>query len=76
VTLPFFAEKKGTANSFFILAATLNVLAMLSWLFMNPKKKIETSMPKEKIRLRVITLIASISLIFIGIYIYKTFFMK
>jgi MFS transporter, ACS family, glucarate transporter len=76
ITLPFFAEKTGTANSFFILAATLNILAMLSWIFMNPLKKLETSMPKEKIRLRVIILIASILIAFIGIYIYRTFVMK
>jgi MFS transporter, ACS family, glucarate transporter len=76
VTLPFFAEKKGTANSFFILAATLNILAMLSWVFMNPKKKFGASVPKEKVRLRVTILIASILLVFIGLYIYKNFFMK
>jgi len=75
VTMPFFAEKTGTANSFFILAAVLNLLAMFSWLFMNPLKKLNTSIPKEKIRFRVITLIASILIIFIGLYIYKTFFM-
>ena len=75
VTLPFFSEKKGTANSFFILAAVLNLLAMFSWLFMNPMKKLNTSIPKEKIRLRVIILIASILIIFIGLYIYKTFFL-
>jgi ACS family glucarate transporter-like MFS transporter len=76
ITLPFFAEKTGSANSFLLLAATLNILAMLSWVFMNPKKKIETSMPKEKIRLKAIVLIASILIIFIGIYMYKTFFMS
>jgi ACS family glucarate transporter-like MFS transporter len=76
VTIPFFAEKTGTGNSFFILAATLNILAMISWIFMNPEKKLVTSMPKEKIRLRVIILIASIVLVFVGLYIYKTFFMK
>jgi ACS family glucarate transporter-like MFS transporter len=75
VTIPFFAEKTGTGNSFFILAAALNLLAMCSWIFMNPLKKLRTSMPKEKIRLRVILLIASIVIVFISLYIYKTFFM-
>ena len=76
VTLPFFAERVGTANSFFIFAATLNILAMLCWMFMNPKKQLKTSMSKDRIRLRVIVFIASIFIVFIGIYIIKTFFMK
>ncbi len=76
ITLPFFAEKAGTANSFFIFAATLNVLAMFSWVFMNPRKKLNTSMPKEKIQRRVIILIASLLIVFIGLYIFSTFLMK
>lgn len=76
VTIPFFAEETGTGNSFFILAAALNIIAMVSWIFMNPKKKLNTSMPKEKVRLRVIILIASILIFFIGLYVYKTFFLK
>lgn len=76
VTLPFFAEKVGTANSFFVFAATLNILAMLCWMFMDPKKQLKTSMSNDKIRLRVIIFIASIFIIFIGIYIIKTFIMK
>jgi ACS family glucarate transporter-like MFS transporter len=76
VTIPIFAENAGSGNSFFILAAVLNILGMCSWMFMNPLKKLNTSMPKEKIRLRVIIMIASILIAFIGLYIYKTFFMK
>jgi len=76
VTIPFFAEQTGTANSFFIFAAVVNILAMISWIFMNPMKKLRVSMPREKIRLRVIILISSILLIFVALYILKTFFVK
>ena len=76
VTLPFFAEKTGNGNSFFILAAAVNILALVSWVFMNPMKKLNYSMSKEKIRLRVTVLIASIMSIFISLYVYKTFFMQ
>lgn len=39
VTIPFFAPELGSANSFFVFAATMNVLAVVAWLFMNPLRK-------------------------------------
>jgi len=48
VTLPYFTEETGTANSFFVFAATINVMAAVAWLFMNPKKTISDSVsPKQ-----------------------------
>lgn len=41
VTFPFFAETTGTANSFFLFAATMNALAVLAWLFMNPQRQLK-----------------------------------
>jgi ACS family glucarate transporter-like MFS transporter len=76
VTLPFFAKETGTANSFFILAAILNILALFAWIFMNPQRKLEVKLSKEKIRFRLFIFITAIVVIFTGIYIYKTFFMK
>ena len=73
VTIPFFAEKTGTCNSFFIFAAALNILAMFSWLFMNPMKKLKTSLPKGIIRLRLILFFTVILIIFFGLYIYNIF---
>lgn len=76
VTIPFFAESTGTANSFFIFAAVINILAMIAWIFMNPKKELNLSMPKEKIRLRMIIMITTILILFVGLYVYKTLFMN
>ena len=39
VTLPFFAPQTGTANSFFVFAAIMNVLAVIAWMFMNPLRQ-------------------------------------
>ncbi len=76
VTIPFFAETTGNANSFFIFAAFLNLIAIFCWLFMNPRKPIDTSVPKEKIRLRVILMLGAVALLFLLLTIYKTFFME
>jgi ACS family glucarate transporter-like MFS transporter len=40
VTLPFFAPVTGNANSFFVFAAAMNLLAVVAWLFMNPLRKV------------------------------------
>lgn len=41
VTLPFFAKEIGTANSFLVFAATMNVLALIAWIFMNPRRALK-----------------------------------
>ena len=76
ITIPFFAEKTGNANSFFIFAAFLNLVAIVCWFLMNPRKPLDTSISKEKIRFRVILLLGSIAALFVLLTIYKTFFLK
>lgn len=39
VTIPFFAETSGTANSFFVFAAIINTMAVAAWMFMNPTRQ-------------------------------------
>ena len=52
ITIPFFAEATGTANSFFVFAATMNVLAVMAWIFMNPLRELKQVSAKQlKIRL-------------------------
>lgn len=52
VTLPFFAESTGTANSFFVFAAAMNVLAVFAWIMMNPRIELKPLSPQElKIRI-------------------------
>lgn len=40
VSLPLLAETPGTANSFFVFAAAMNVLAVCAWTMMNPLRKL------------------------------------
>ncbi|UCD49020.1 MAG: MFS transporter [Phycisphaerales bacterium] len=76
ITIPFLAETTGNANSFFVFAAFLNLVAILCWIFMDPRKPIDTSVPKEKVRLRVIFMLGTIAVLFVLLTIYKTFFLK
>lgn len=76
ITIPFFAEKTGTANSFFVFAAVLNIVGLICWLFMDPMRKLDTTISRKKVRRRVALLIASILIVFIGLYFYKTFIMN
>lgn len=41
VTIPGLVTTTGTAASFFIFAATMNVLAVVAWSFMNPRKELK-----------------------------------
>lgn len=76
VTLPFFAKETGTANSFFVFAATMNVLAAVAWLFMNPKKTISESISPRQVKIRLILFIIAAVLLVGGLLTYKIFFMK
>jgi ACS family glucarate transporter-like MFS transporter len=76
VTLPVFAKTSGTANSFFIFAATINLVAILAWIKMNPAKQLNDSLSPSQIRFRVSVLISAAVLLILGLLIYKTFLMK
>jgi ACS family glucarate transporter-like MFS transporter len=76
VRLPFFAEQTGTANSFFVFAATINVLAAVAWLFMNPKKAISGSVSPRQVKIRLVVFIIVAVLLVGGLLTYKIFFMK
>lgn len=76
ITLPYFAETTGTANSFFVFAAAINVLAAIAWLFMNPKKAISASVSPRQARLRLVIFMIAAVLLVGGLLIYKIFFMK
>jgi ACS family glucarate transporter-like MFS transporter len=76
VTLPYFAKETGTANSFFVFAAALNVLAAIVWLFMNPKKVISESVSPRQARLRLVVFMIAAVLLVGGLLAYKIFIMK
>jgi len=76
VTLPYFAEKTGTANSFFVFAAVINVLAAVAWLFMNPKKAISDSVTPRQVKVRLVLFIIATVVLVGGLLTYKMFFLK
>jgi len=76
VTLPWLAPTTGTANSFFVFAATINVLAAIAWLFMNPGRKISESVSPQQARLRLVLFIVVAVLLVGGLLTYRLFFMK
>lgn len=76
VTMPFFAPETGTANSFFVFAATINGLAFVAWLFMNPKKRISESVSPQQAMLRLVLFTIVAVLLVGGLLIYKIFFLQ
>ena len=76
ITLPYFAEETGTANSFFVFAATINILAAVVWLFMNPKRTISGSVTPRQVRIRLVLFIIAAVVLVGGLLTYKIFFMK
>jgi len=76
ITLPYFAEQTGTANSFFVFAAIINVLAAVAWLFMNPKKAISDSISPRQVKVRLVLFIIATVVLVGGLLTYKIFFLK
>jgi MFS transporter, ACS family, glucarate transporter len=73
VTIPFFAETEGTADSFFVFAAVMNMLAIIAWLGINPRKKIK-ELSSKQIKYRLTGFILVIISITIITMIYKIFY--
>lgn len=61
VTIPYIVSSTGTANSFFVFAAMMNLLAIVAWLNINPTKQIKIISNKQATR----RLIAFLSILFI-----------
>lgn len=74
VTIPFFAETTGTANSFFIFAGAMNVLAVVAWLFMNPLRQLK-ALPPGALKVRMGLLVAIIALV-IAALVYTKFLIE
>ena len=71
VTVPMFAETTGTANSFFVFAATMNVLAVVCWLFMNPLRELR-EISASALRARLL-LFAALIVVVISALVYTKF---
>lgn len=58
VTIPMFAESTGTASSFFVFAATMNLLAVAAWTMMNPLRALRPISPRAlRIRLALFAIL-------------------
>ncbi len=66
VTLPVLAPEVGTANSFFVFAAMMNVLAVIAWCFMNPLREIKSVSP-HALRLRLFVFLAMLAVVFYAV---------
>ncbi len=73
VTIPGIAEQTGTANSFFVFAAGMNVLAIFAWMFMNPQRELK-EISKEALHNRLALFVGLIVLV-ISALIYTKFLM-
>jgi ACS family glucarate transporter-like MFS transporter len=74
IMFPFFQnEETGSANSFFVLAAGLNVLAIVMWCFMNQNRVSDKKLSPEAVRKRFIVMLTSLvifTLAAVGLKIY------
>lgn len=67
VTIPFFANETGTANSFFIFAAFLNLIAIACWMFLNPKKMPTKEMAPTTQKILIGIIISSLIIVTCGV---------
>ena len=74
VTLPVIAETTGTANSFFVFAATMNLLAVLAWCFINPRRELK-QISVDALRTRLLLFLGLILLV-VAALIYSKFLME
>lgn len=72
IKIPYFSETTGTANSFFVFAAGMNILALFAWLFINPIRKIKI-LSKKQAGFRLITFLLVIFLVAVSALFYKFF---
>lgn len=62
VTVPVIAETPGTANSFFLFAAGMNMLAVVAWMFMNPLRELK-EISKSALRTRLVLFLVLVVLV-------------
>jgi len=59
-------EETGSANAFFVLAAGLNFIAIVTWCFMNPNRTSDKKLSPAAIRNRFIAMLTSLVLLTLG----------
>ena len=66
-------EETGSANTFFMLAAGLNFIAIVSWCFMNPNRTSDKKLSPQAIRRRFIAMLTSLVILTAGTVGYKIY---
>jgi ACS family glucarate transporter-like MFS transporter len=56
-------SQTGSANRFFILAAGLNVVAILSWCLMNPNRTSDKKLSPQAVRIRFVAMLTSLVIV-------------
>ena len=59
-------EETGSANAFFVLAAGLNFVAIVTWCFMNPNRTSDKKLSPAAIRNRFIAMLTSLVMLTLG----------
>ena len=77
IVFPLLLNKEtGSANNFFMLAAGLNFIAIVTWCFMNPNRQRDKELSPQAIRTRFIAMLTSLVLLTggtIGYNIYRSY---
>jgi len=75
ITFPLLTDKEtGSANHFFMLAASLNVVAILAWCIMNPNRVSDRKLSPAALRRRFIIMLSSLFVLtssVVGFNLYK-----
>jgi ACS family glucarate transporter-like MFS transporter len=68
ILFPFLQDAQtGSANKFFVLAAIINIGAIVIWCFMNPNRVSDKKLSPAAIRIRFITMITLIITVLLGL---------
>ena len=73
ITIPCFAPETGTANSFFVFGASLNILAVVAWFFMDPHRSSARNLSRRAIRVRFIIIFALLFLLTLAAVLLKIY---
>jgi MFS transporter, ACS family, glucarate transporter len=76
ILFPLFQNAQtGSANAFFVLAAAMNFVAIVAWLFMNPNRRSDRQLSPAAIRKRFIAMLTALLLVTggaVGYQIYRS----
>lgn len=74
IMFPFFLnEQTGSANSFFVLAAGINFVAIVAWCFMNPSRVSDKKLSPAAIQNRFVAMLTSLVVLTFGAVGYKIY---